>query len=64
MTIVSIVLSAITILLVLSQLTCGLWLRAKGATPEGVTFHARLGIGSIVMALLTIVVMLVFILQR
>jgi hypothetical protein len=59
MTTVSIILSAITILLILSQLICGLWLRAKGAT-----FHARLGIGSVIATLITLVVMLVFILQR
>ena len=64
MTIISIILSTITILLILSQLMCGLWLRAKGATPEGVTFHARLGIGSVIATLITLVVMLVFILQR
>jgi hypothetical protein len=49
-------------LVILSQLICGLWLRAKGATPEGVTFHARLGIGSAVATLITLVVTLVFIL--
>jgi hypothetical protein len=59
MTLISIILSAITILLVLSQLICGLWLRAKGADPQGVAFHARLGIGSAIATLVTVVVMLV-----
>jgi hypothetical protein len=64
MTTVSIILSAITILLVLSQLVCGLWLRAKGGKPEDVTFHARLGIGSALTALVTVVVMLTVVVQH
>jgi len=64
MKIASIVLASVTTLMVLSQLTCGLWLQAHGADPEGVAFHARLGIGSIVMSLVTIAVMLVFVLKH
>ena len=64
MKIASIILSSLTILLALSQLICGLWIQANGAVPSSVTFHARLGISTVVVALITIVVMLVFVLRR
>ena len=43
MKIASIVLSSITILMVLSQLICGLWIQSQGTIdPSSVTFHAGL----------------------
>lgn len=60
----SIVLSSLTILMVLSQLICGLWLRSHGSVPSSVAFHSQLGIGTVVMTLITIIVMLLYIFKR
>jgi hypothetical protein len=64
MKIASIVLSTLTILMALSQLICGLWLQSHGAERSSILFHTQLGIGTVVMTLITIIVMLVFILKR
>ena len=60
----SIILSSITILMVLSQLICGLWLQSHGAESSSISFHVRFGIGTVVTALVTILVMLVFVLKQ
>ncbi|MBE0698366.1 MAG: hypothetical protein IH586_15735 [Anaerolineaceae bacterium] len=64
MKIASIILSSLTILMGLSQLICGLWLQSNGADASNIAFHTRLGIGTVVMTLITIVVMLIFISKR
>jgi hypothetical protein len=60
----SIILSSLTVLMVLSQLICGLWLRSHGSEPSSIAFHSQLGIASVVMTVITILVMLVFIFKR
>lgn len=60
----SIILSVLTILMALSQLTCGLWLQSHGADASSLSFHTRLGIGTVVMTLVTIVVTLIYAAQR
>lgn len=64
MKIASIALSSLTILMVLSQLICGLWLQSQGADPGSLGFHVRFGIGTVVISLATIFVMLIFILKQ
>ncbi len=54
-----IILAIITLLLLLSMLTCGLWTSAKGLPDAaGKLFHKNLGIAAISMSMLTIVLML------
>ena len=60
----SILLSSLSILMALSQLICGLWIKSNGAVPSSVSFHASLGISTVVVVLITIVVMLVFIVKK
>ena len=60
----SIILSSLSILMALSQLICGLWIKANGAVPSSVSFHASLGIATVLVVLITIVVMLVFIVKK
>jgi hypothetical protein len=55
----SIILAIATITLVASQLLCGFWLASKGATPEGKTFHRKLGLGASAAALSTAVMTIV-----
>lgn len=60
----SIILSSLTILTALSQLICGLWMQANGADASNKVFHTQLGIGTVVLSLITIIVMLIYILKR
>ncbi len=53
MKVIAIIFAIAAIVLVSSQLLCGLWLAAKGATTEGRAFHRKLGIGASVVTLLT-----------
>jgi hypothetical protein len=58
MKILAITLAALTVLLVGSTLLCGLWLRAKGATPEGTAFHVKLAVPTAVVTLVTVAILL------
>ncbi len=60
----SIVLSSLTILMALSQLICGLWLQSHGADAGNIAFHTQLGIGTVVMTVITLIVMLIHIIKR
>jgi hypothetical protein len=60
----SIILSSLTILMALSQLICGLWLQSNGADASNIAFHTQLGIGTVVMTLITVIVMLIKIFKR
>ena len=64
MKIASIILSSLTILMVLSQLICGLWLQSNGADASNIAFHTKLGIGSVAMTLITLVVLLIYALKH
>jgi hypothetical protein len=50
---VSIIFAVITIVLIASQLLCGFWLAAKGATAEAAAFHRNLGVSASTAALIT-----------
>jgi hypothetical protein len=61
MKITAILLSSTSGLLLASLLLCGFWVRAHGAVPESVDFHAGLAIatsGSMVITILTLMVFL------
>lgn len=60
----SIILSSVTILMVLSQLICGLWLNFQGTDAGSVAFHIRFGIGTVAMTLITVTVMLISVLKN
>lgn len=64
MKITLIILSSLTILMVLSQLTCGLWLKSNGAESSSIAFHTQLGIGTVVMTTITIIAMLIYFLKQ
>lgn len=59
MKIVSIASAAITILLVLSTLICGLWLKSKGADVEGIAFHMKIGAASVIFSVMTAILLLI-----
>ena len=59
MAIVTIIAASITVLLLLCQLTCGLWIRSKGADEAGKRFHTKLGITGTVFGLLTSVLAII-----
>ena len=56
---ISLIFAVTAIVLIASQLLCGLWLASKGATTEGTAFHRKLGIGASVAALLTAIMTVV-----
>ena len=64
MKILTMVLSVISILLMLSTLTCGLWLKAKGADPEGIAFHIKLAIPTVVVTLATFALLITSVLKQ
>ncbi len=51
---IAILLTIGTFVLVGSTLLCGLWLKSKGATPEGVAFHGKLAISTSIFTLITV----------
>ena len=63
MKIIAILLSSATGLLVFSTLLCGLWLRAKGVTPEGVNFHVSLALVTVAAVVITVIAQLIFVLR-
>ncbi len=61
---ISIALTVVTVMLALSQLICGLWLQSHGVTPESASFHASLGIGTLIAMLITLVALWMLVGQR
>jgi len=53
MKILIIVLSSVSILLMLSTLICGAWLRSKGADPSGIAFHVKIAVSTIIFTLVS-----------
>lgn len=60
----SIILSSLTLLMILSQLICGLWMRSNDYEQSSIAFHSQLGIATVVMTVITLIVMLVYIFKR
>ncbi len=52
MEIITIIVAAVTALLLLCQLMCGQWIR-KGTDEAGKRFHSRLGIANVITGLAT-----------
>jgi len=59
-----IILSSLTLLMALSELICGLWLQSHGADASNIAFHSQLGIGTVVMVVVTLVALLVYVLKH
>jgi hypothetical protein len=49
-----IVLSSLSGLMMLFTVICGAWLRSKGADPEGIAFHLKLAVFTVVITLATL----------
>ncbi len=60
----SIIFSSLSILMVLSELICGLWVKSNGMDPSSVSFHTSLGIGTVLVVLITIIMMLTFVVKK
>ena len=57
---ISIIVAVITILLLLSTLICGLWIKSKGLTdPSSLNFHMQIGIASVIFGLISATLLLV-----
>jgi hypothetical protein len=54
----TIVLSSLSVLMLLSTLICGSWLRAKGADPEGISFHIKLAIPTVILTLISLALLI------
>ncbi len=59
MEVVTIVVASLSMLLLLCQLICGLWLRSKGADEGGKRFHSRLGIANVLVGIITAVLAII-----
>lgn len=63
MKLMTIIMSSLSGLFLLSVLICGIWIRTQKATlaaPEdAISFHANLGVATVVITLLTIAVLLI-----
>lgn len=53
MKVATIILAALSALLLLCDLLCGLWMRSKGSDDAGKRFHTRLGIAVVISGLAT-----------
>lgn len=59
MEVVTIVVAALSILLLLCQLICGSWIRSKGADAGGKRFHSRLGIANVLTGIATAILAII-----
>lgn len=59
MNIVTIIMASLTMLLLLCQLICGLWIKSKGADEGNKKFHTRLGIWNVLTGLVTSVLAII-----
>lgn len=58
MKILTIVLSSLSVLMMLSTLICDAWLRSKGANPEGIAFHLKLAVPTVILTLVTLALLI------
>lgn len=56
--------SVIAVLMQLSMLTCGLWIRNHGADQAGKAFHANFGIATIIVSLVTVIITMIYLLRK
>jgi len=59
MQVITIIVAALSALLLLCQLMCGMWIRSKGTDDAGRRFHTRLGIAVVISGLATAVLAIV-----
>lgn len=49
MTVVAVIVSVLAVILLLSTLICGLWIRSKGLNdPQSKDFHTKIGIAAVI----------------
>lgn len=54
------IMAIMSLIFIFSTLLCGLWIRNKGLLDEGsITFHAKLGIATVIISIITIIMLLV-----
>ena len=58
------VLSFVAVVMQLSMLTCGLWIRRYGADQAGKAFHANFGIATIIISLVTVIITMIYLLRK
>lgn len=58
MNVITIIMASVTVLLLLCQLMCGMWIR-KGTDAAGKKFHTRLGIANVITGLATAVLAII-----
>jgi hypothetical protein len=55
MKLITIVLISLSTLLMLSTVICGAWLKSKGADPEGIAFHLKIAIPTLLLSAATVI---------
>lgn len=56
--------AALTVLLILSTMICGFWIRANNVTdPSSFSFHMNCGVASVVFSLITLVMVIVMLVR-
>lgn len=61
MKIASIIIGILTVLLLLSTLICGSWIKAKGLTNDAssLAFHMKIGTASVVFGVISVILLIV-----
>lgn len=59
MNVATIIMASLTMLLLLCQLLCGLWMKSKGTDEAGKRFHTKLGIANVLTGLVTSVLAII-----
>jgi len=66
MKIISLSIGVLTVLLLLSTLICGSWIKAKGLTNDAssLAFHAKIGIASVVFGALSAILLIIQVIKH
>ncbi|MFL0250595.1 hypothetical protein ACJDT4_09195 [Clostridium neuense] len=66
MKIISLSVGILTVLLLLSTLICGSWIKAKGLTNDtnSLAFHAKIGIASVVFGALSAILLIIQVIKH
>lgn len=66
MKVISLIAGIITILLLLSTLICGLWIKSHGLTNniDSLAFHMKIGIASVIFGLFSAILLIIQVIQH
>lgn len=66
MKIISLSVGILTVLLLLSTLICGSWIKAKGLTNDAnsLAFHAKIGIASVIFGALSAILLIIQVIKH